>query len=65
MEKGLKCLKCYGTYLLAGFAGWEFAKSDWVVGIPAALIVAYMAYKCSTRCRWDFGASVRNIKTGN
>tara|TARA_R100001443_G_scaffold105193_1_gene114119 strand:- start:204 stop:362 length:159 start_codon:yes stop_codon:yes gene_type:complete len=51
MEKGLKCLKCYGTYLLAGFAGWEFAKSDWMVAIPAALIVAYMAYKCSTRCK--------------
>jgi hypothetical protein len=50
MEKYLKQAKCYGTFLLAGFAGWEFAHNDWWVGIPAALIVVYVAYNCSKTC---------------
>jgi len=37
-------VKNYGGYLVAGFAGWEFAHSDWTVGILAAVCAAGLAY---------------------
>ena len=37
-------IKNYGGYLVAGFAGWEFAHNDLIVGIPVAIVAAGLAW---------------------
>ena len=44
LEK-VKCYaNCYGGYAVAIFAGWELAKGDWIVAIPALAATAYLAW---------------------
>ena len=41
----VKCYaNCYGGYAVALFAGWELAKGDWIVALPALAVTAYLAY---------------------
>ncbi len=41
----LKCYaNCYGGYVVALFAGWELAKGDWMVALPALAATAYLAW---------------------
>tara|TARA_R110002020_G_scaffold258332_2_gene472118 strand:- start:18521 stop:18682 length:162 start_codon:yes stop_codon:yes gene_type:complete len=50
MEKYLNMCKCYVGYPVALFAGWELAKGDWIVAIPALLLAGYFAYTCGNKC---------------
>ena len=47
----VKCYaNCYGGYAVALFAGWELAKGDWMVALPALAAAAYLAY-CRRDCK--------------
>tara|TARA_R100001594_G_scaffold121540_1_gene157439 strand:- start:15 stop:179 length:165 start_codon:yes stop_codon:yes gene_type:complete len=50
MEDYLKYVKCYGKYAVTLFAGWELAKGDWWVALPALAVAAYLAYTCCNKC---------------
>tara|TARA_R100001015_G_C4491835_1_gene69172 strand:- start:87 stop:257 length:171 start_codon:yes stop_codon:yes gene_type:complete len=44
LDKVLCYGKCFGGYAVALFAGWELAKGDWIVALPALAATVYLAW---------------------